>query len=147
MGLVTREQLVAEARSWVGTPVAHQGRKKGLAVDCKGLVAGVAQELGLPEGRSLAAMATGYPHGFKGRELYQGLKDTLIRVREERPGDVLAILWGREPFPRHLAIVSDQPGWIIHAYGGGVGEVSEVPLAAMRVHSRWTWPSLGEQDG
>jgi cell wall-associated NlpC family hydrolase len=143
--VITREDILAEARSWIGTPVIHQGQLKGVGVDCKGLATGVALALDLPEGVSLAAGVTNYSKGFKGSELLAGLRDTLIRVDEAQPGDLLAILWGREPRPRHLAFVSDEPGWIIHAYGVGVGRVAEVPLALMRVHSRWTWPSLGER--
>jgi cell wall-associated NlpC family hydrolase len=140
--MITREAIVAETRSWIGTPVEHQGQRKGAAVDCKGLAVGVALAVGMPEGQSLAALVRNYPAAFRGSALLGGLRDTLIRVAEAQPGDLLAILWGRDPQPRHLAILTE-PGWIVHAYGGGVGRVAEVPLGLMRVHSRWTWPSLG----
>lgn len=143
---LTRELIVDEARSWIGTKVRHQCGRKGVATDCKGLAVGIALALDLPEGRSLAAGVVNYSPGFSGRDLLSGLKDTLLRVDEPQPGDLLAILWGRDPTPRHLAILT-KPGWIVHAYGGGVGRVAEVPLAAMRVHSCWTWPSLGGLDG
>lgn len=144
--MITRELILAEARSWIGTKVLHQGQKKGLAADCKGLTVGVCLELGMPEGECLAAKVRDYNYAFRGRSLYDGLRASLISLRagEEQPADLLAILWGRDPFPRHLAFVSDQPGWIIHAYGGRVAKVEEVPLAKMRVHSRFTWPSLGQ---
>lgn len=143
--ILTREQIVAEARSWIGTPVRHQGQTKGVSVDCKGLAVGVPRALELPEADSVAALVCDYRPGFKGRALLAGLRDTLIRVPEAEAGDLLAILWGREPEPRHLAFLTE-PGWIIHAYGGGVGRVAEVPLGPMRVHSCWTWPSLGGDD-
>lgn len=145
--IITRQLILDEARSWIGTKVVHQGDTKGLTADCKGFAVGVCNALGMPEGQSLAAKVRDYSYAFKGRSLYDGLRETLIRVPEEQPGDLLAILWGRDPFPRHLAFVSDQPGWIIHAYGGGVGRIEEVPLAKMRVHSRFTWPSLGQDIG
>ena len=143
--LVTREQIVAEARSWLGTKTRHQGMVKGAYADCKGVVVGTAQALGLPEGTSLAALDMRYSKGFSGRALFDGLDKTLIRVDEAAPGDVLAILFGRDPWPRHLAILTE-PGWIIHAYFGA-RFVAEVPLGHLRVHSCWTWPSLGGARG
>lgn len=139
--IVTREQIVAEARSWIGTRVRHQGTRRGVSTDCKGIAVGVPKALGMPEAQSVAALVAGYSTGFHGKDLLDGLKNTLIRVAEAEPGDLLAILWGRDPLPRHLAILT-KPGWIVHAYGG-VGFVAEVPLRSMRVHSCWTWPSLG----
>lgn len=143
--MVSRGDMLAELRTWIGTPVRHQGQRKGVAVDCKGLAVGVPRALGMPEAESIAAGVRSYPKGFHGRALFDGLRETLIRVAEPQPADLLAILWGRDPFPRHLAFLT-RPGWIVHAYGGA-GFVAEVPLHAMRVHSSWTWPSLEAADG
>lgn len=44
---VTAGQVVAQARSWIGTPWCHQGRSRVLGVDCAGLVICVARALGL----------------------------------------------------------------------------------------------------
>lgn len=143
--MITREPLVACAKSWIDTAVVHQGQRKGEGCDCKGLIVGVAVELGLPEGRSLAALVRDYPSDFKGRRMFDGLARTLIRVASPQPGDVLAILLGRDPCPRHLAFLTAADK-ITHAYGGGVGRVAEVPLSRWRVHSAWTWPSLGEAE-
>ena len=41
------EQVVAEAREWVGTPAHWQASVKGVGCDCKGLIAGGMAELGL----------------------------------------------------------------------------------------------------
>ena len=38
---VTRAAIVAEARSWIGTPYRHQGSLKGAGCDCLGLIRGV----------------------------------------------------------------------------------------------------------
>lgn len=139
----TRDDFVAEARSWIGTPFRHQAQLKGQGCDCKGLIVGVAAQLEMPEALCLAARVRNYSTGFKGRELLAGLAASLDRVADAQPADVLAILFGRDPYPRHLAILT-RPGWIVHAYGGGVRKVAEVPLGVYRVHSRWTWPSLGD---
>lgn len=143
--MVTRADIVAEALSWSGTPTKHQGRRKGVSVDCLGLALGVGNGLDLPEATALAISVANYPKGFAGRRLLDGLSQTLIRVAEAQPGDILAIMFGRDCNPRHLAILT-RPGWIVHAYFGHKF-VAEVPLSHLRVHSCWTWPSLGETIG
>lgn len=45
---VTREQVIAEARSWMGTPWQHQASLKGVGTDCKGLLTGIARSLEIP---------------------------------------------------------------------------------------------------
>jgi NlpC/P60 family putative phage cell wall peptidase len=38
---VLRKDIVAETRSWIGTPYRHQASLKGVGCDCLGLVRGV----------------------------------------------------------------------------------------------------------
>ena len=45
--MTTRLEVAAEARRWLATPFAHQGRTRGLGCDCGGLVGGVAVALGI----------------------------------------------------------------------------------------------------
>jgi NlpC/P60 family putative phage cell wall peptidase len=110
---VTRADIVAEARSWIGTPFHHQGRLKGVGVDCAGLLICVARELGLS-----SFDVTGYARLPDGRQL----KATCERLMEPigldaaGPGDVVLLRWTRQP--QHVAIVADGPGYrtIIHAH-------------------------------
>ena len=44
---VTRDQIVSQAREWIGTPYHHQARVRGAGVDCIGLLICVCRELGL----------------------------------------------------------------------------------------------------
>lgn len=44
---IDRVEIVAMARSWLGTPWIHQGRLKSVGVDCGGLIIGVGKETGL----------------------------------------------------------------------------------------------------
>ena len=48
---VTRTDIIAEARAWIGTPYRHQASLKGVGCDCLGLVRGVWRALhgGEPE--------------------------------------------------------------------------------------------------
>lgn len=106
MTTVTREQIVAEARSWVGTPWVHQHRVKGRAVDCVGLVIGVARNLGLvPDEFEV----TGYSQMPDGRLLE--LCTTYMRpvARDAmQPGDVVVVAIVDQP--QHVGILTPYPG-------------------------------------
>ena len=59
MAEITPEQIVAQARTWLGTKYHHQGRLKKSqrgpgGVDCLGLVIGVIDELGMQDGNGKA---------------------------------------------------------------------------------------------
>lgn len=45
--MITVATLLAIARSWIDTPYHHQGRIKGVGVDCIGLIIGIAQDIGV----------------------------------------------------------------------------------------------------
>lgn len=45
---VLPDDIIRIARTYIGTPWHHAGRKKGVAVDCAGLLVCVSHELGVP---------------------------------------------------------------------------------------------------
>lgn len=104
--MVTREQFVAEARTWLDVRWQHQGRNRH-GVDCIGLVLVTCWALGLTDydvkgyGRTPNA-------GFLQRECDR----MMTRVREAQMADVLLMRYGREP--QHMGIVTDRG--VIHAY-------------------------------
>jgi NlpC/P60 family putative phage cell wall peptidase len=123
--VITRDQIVIEARSWIGTRYQHQQHRKGRATDCGGLVYGVGAALGLfPSDPALlpdAARFAGY-----GRHAHDGsltnacalLLDP-VAVADARAGDVVLMRFESEP--QHVAILSDLRGHLgmIHAYAQG----------------------------
>lgn len=147
---VTREDIVAEARSWIGTPFLWQASVRGKGCDCKGLIAGIARHLGLPEAESIAAKIANYDRAFKPEQLIAGLEASMIRTHDPKPGDVVAIVIepNRYTLPRHLALLTSETR-IVHCYGlGAIKRVIEVPLGRSRpIHSYWTWPSLAGANG
>lgn len=59
---ITSEQIVAQARTWLGTHYHHQGRlKKSIrgpgGVDCIGLIIGLIDELGIQDGEGNSLVA------------------------------------------------------------------------------------------
>lgn len=109
MTTITREQIVAEARSWIGTPWVHQHRTKGVAVDCAGLVIGVARALGVVADDF---DVTGYGRQPDGTLLT--VCDThLERITRDQmqPGDVVVVAVERDP--QHMGIVVPYRGALL----------------------------------
>lgn len=127
---VTRQAVVAAARSWLNTPFRHQGTLKGVGVDCGGLIVGVSIELGLIPAnyqRFLPASVRGYardPDGDLGRLLCDHYL-TRIDPKDMRPGDVIVVRWDGPP--RHAAFVAESAHGLtmIHADNERANKVVE----------------------
>lgn len=134
MSTVTRAQIVAKAREYLGTPYENQGRVKGQKLDCVGLALCVAQELGILDknGRPiLRSQHSDYSGQPIGEDLLKICRELLIEKKAPPlPGDVLVIAGDPKNFGRdatHLAIatvIGTLPAGI-HAYGGGRQRVTE----------------------
>jgi cell wall-associated NlpC family hydrolase len=133
-----RSEVVSRARSLLGTPYIHQGRRPyssfgevpfGVGVDCIGLILSVAWSFGV---------ASGFDFRAYGREPDPDvLRDNLCRflaeipVEEAREGDILLFRIRRDP--QHTAFLARRDGEpsMIHAYQN-VGRVVE-----NRLDERW----------
>lgn len=122
-----------------------QASAKGVGCDCKGLLVGVARELGMPEATSLYAAMADYDLGAVPSDLLrEGIAATLKPVEPARvkPGDVLLLRIAGKP--AHLAIVTDGNlggGRAVHAQISSTAWVKEtamrVLLAVYELDSAW----------
>ncbi|MBI1756209.1 MAG: C40 family peptidase [Fimbriimonas ginsengisoli] len=164
--------VIAIARSFLGTPFVLDGRVKGQGIDCGGLIVGVFREAGL---------ACPDPLPLDGGESVSGQAavapaKALANAREgERPGDLTDIMarFGGEAFRpvedemregdvlefatryqrNHLAILTRppqgaEPGWILHAWDSPSFRcVVEHPMNGWwlsRLHSVWRHRNLSK---
>jgi NlpC/P60 family putative phage cell wall peptidase len=112
-GSGTREGVVAEAISWIGTPFHHAARVKGAGVDCLMLLAEVYERAGVMAHVEPPFYVADW-HLHQNAERYlEGLLAYAREVREPRPGDVALFRFGRTF--SHGAIVVAWPR-LIHAY-------------------------------
>ena len=119
---MTRADLIAEARRWIGTPFHHQARLRGVGADCIGLLVGAAQACGYGP----IDVPTNYPATPVPAMLFAALERSgvvdPIPVEDAVAADVA--LFAVAGQPTHFGLLTDV-GWI-HAdisYG-----VVEVPL-------------------
>jgi cell wall-associated NlpC family hydrolase len=130
--------IAACAETWIGTPFHWQGRVRA-GCDCKGLIAGIAAELGRPEAQSLEALAGDYGGKVDTGRLRAGLARLFDRVTERQAGDVLLLRLAGAP--QHLAIAAPtekEPLRIIEAMPS-VRQVRPGRAGPARVDSIWRW--------
>jgi cell wall-associated NlpC family hydrolase len=138
----TRAAVVAEARAWLGTPWVHQQRSKGVAVDCAGLVIGVARALGLvPECFDIGGYVR-VPDGTLIERCDQAM--TRIDKAAMQPGDVLVVATDKEP--AHMGILGTYRHGgmsLIHASNGrGVIEHRLMFARNLRFKAAYVLPGL-----
>jgi len=108
---LTRDDVIRQARSYIGTRYRHQGRSvRGL--DCAGLIIRVAWDLGASTYDTSGYGRHSSSHDFLDK--FAANMDT-IAYTKVKPGDV--ILFRDDIFPQHCAFYSEvgrQP-FIIHA--------------------------------
>lgn len=147
--MITRDQIVAEARSWIGTPYVHQASAKGAGTDCLGLVRGVWRALIGYEPESVPS----YTSDWSETTGEEALMAAACRWLDEKAtmtnsiGDVLLFRMRDRSIAKHLGISAMLGGrpTFIHAYTGhGVVETSLSLPWVKKIAGRFEFP-LGAQ--
>lgn len=117
-----RQDIVDEARKWLGTPYVHQASVKGAGADCLGLLRGVWRAVmgHEPEAVPVYSMDWSEPQGEE--RMWAAARRNLVEKSIETltPGDILLFRMREDGVAKHLGIVS-QPDPVlrfIHAYSG-----------------------------
>lgn len=145
--------IIAEARTWVGTPFRHQGALKWVGCDCAGLIRGVGTACGVLD----LPLSRWQPHASYSRVPNPKRMERTLRlfmrpiaIDDLRMGDVLWMGW-RPGLPMHLGLVSEHGGrcMLIHATSD-IGWVVEHGLTGDwqdRIHSAWRYPGVVHAEG
>lgn len=125
---LTRTDIVAEARSWIGTPYRHQASLKGVGCDCLGLVRGVWRNCIGTEPEAPPPYAPDWAEARGEEALATAGNRHLISVSLDafEAGDVLLFRWRSGCVAKHAAIASGE-GTMVHAHDGAA--VCEIALA------------------
>ena len=125
---IRREDIVAETRSWIGTPYRHQASLKGVGCDCLGLVRGVWRAVLGREPEIAPPYAPDWAESSWRESLAEAASRHLKAIGRMNfePGDVLLFRWRSNLPAKHAAIVT-APDKMVHAHDGAV--VAEVVIA------------------
>jgi len=126
--MLSRADILYEARRWIGTAYQHQAAIRGIGCDCIGFVAGVALAIGVPEAREWRddPALRNYSREPDADRLLEACDRLMVRIDRAQalPGDVLVMRFesGRE---RHFGyLTQSDPDYMIHAWAPA-GRVAE----------------------
>jgi NlpC/P60 family putative phage cell wall peptidase len=123
------DNIIAEARSWIGTPYRHQASRKGVGCDCLGFLRGVWREVKGAEPELPPAYSADWAEASRAETLADAARRHLTEIPCDaiEPGDILLFRWRAHLPAKHCAIlVSDER--MIHAHDGAA--VAEVYFAS-----------------
>lgn len=107
--MITNLDIVAEARTYLGTRFHHLGRMKGVGVDCVGIVIGIAEKFGIKH-CDLPVYPKVPANGLLAGQMEKCF--TRIRVEDTQPGDIPILEVNGHDV--HTGILSDIG--LIHTY-------------------------------
>ncbi len=143
------EDVLAEARRWLGTAYVHQASARGAGCDCLGLLRGVWRALCGDEPEEVPAYTADWSEAARDERLWRAAGRHLLpkAPADEAAGDVLLFRMRNGGVAKHLGIagrVGSRPSFV-HAYTGH--GVIESPLSApwrRRIVARFKFPERGD---
>jgi len=138
-------RVLAEARSWIGTPYRHQASVKGAGADCLGLVRGVWRAVCGPEPETPPPYSPDWGEHDGAEALLAAAARHLMPVETPRAGDVLVFRLRVRGPAKHAAILATDtvtPGRILHAWSGAAVCETALPRAWVpRIAGAFRFPS------
>lgn len=139
------EEVVREARAWIGTPYLHQASVRGAGTDCLGLLRGVWRTVLGDEPEPVPPYTEDWAEPSQREALLEAAERWLQRkaVAEEALGDVLLFRMRDGSIAKHLGIQSEigARAAFVHAYTQhGVVESSLSLPWSRRISARFSFP-------
>jgi NlpC/P60 family putative phage cell wall peptidase len=147
---LSRKQIIAEARAWIGTPYRHQASLKGIGCDCLGLVRGVWRALLGPEPEAAPPYARDWAEASGLESLAEAATRHLVALDDPSaflPGDVLLFRYRERYAAKHAGLVTccdqNRPDLMVHAHdGAAVAEVALSPWWRRRLAYAFRFPGV-----
>ena len=142
--MVERAAIIAEARTWIGTPYHHQASVKGAGCDCLGLVRGVWRGVYGTEPEAPPPYSRDWAEAHRQETLADAAGRHMLSVELDNiaPGDVLLFALNERAPAKHCAILTEQDR-MVHSYEShAVAEVSLSPWWRRRIRFAFAFPNL-----
>ena len=132
---LTRDTLIATARSFVGTPFRHQGRS-AQGVDCVGLLICIARTLDLPQDD-----VTGYTRRAEGMGFLEHFRGQLVEIALSAAGPADVLVFVETVYPCHTGLLSERHGTphLIHAHAPRRKVIEEPYLGVWPARARFAF--------
>lgn len=122
---MTREDVARVAKECKGTRFVHQAAKKGVGMNCIGLLIVISNELDLPDkfdpNSSRGARFKGYGKEPDAALLDDACQEYLDEIPVVRAGlgDIYRMRWNLDKVARHFGVISSvDPIRVVHAHQG-----------------------------
>ncbi len=141
--MIAREQIVAAARAWVGTPYHHQASVKGAGCDCLGLIRGVWRELLGAEPEAMPAYTRDWGDVTGAEPLLAAARRNLIAIdaASTLAGDVLVFRM-RAGVAKHAGILASAETFIHAVEDEGVAEIGLTRWWRRRLAAAFAFPGV-----
>jgi NlpC/P60 family putative phage cell wall peptidase len=141
------EQVLLEARAWIGTPYRHQASVKGAGADCLGLLRGVWRALYGTEPTAIPPYSPEWSEVSGQETLLHAAQTWLAQVSlcDEMSGDVLLFRMRPGCVAKHLGLAASVGAapTFVHAYTGhGVIESPFSEPWQRKVTARFRFPTM-----
>lgn len=144
--VVSGAEVVARARSWIGTPYQHQASCRGAGTDCLGLVRGLWREMLGVEPETPPAYTPDWSEPGRSEDLLLAAGRHLLQmpIAARQPGDVAVMRMAENAVAKHMGVIATSEAGhetLIHAYSGhGVVESSLTPAWRRRIAAVFRFP-------
>jgi NlpC/P60 family putative phage cell wall peptidase len=137
-----RQEIVAAARAWIGTPYRHQASLQGVGCDCLGLLRGVWRNVYGAEPERPPGYARDWAEAGGDEPLLAAARRHLVElaVDEAAAGDVLVFCYRPSTSAKHVAILATPTTMIHAAEGASVAEVALLPWWRRRIAAAFAFP-------
>ena len=141
---MTSEEIVAIARSWIGTPYHHQASVKGVGTDCLGLVRGIWRELYASEPEPLLPYTPSWSEAAGEERMLEGARRHLREIPMDTmaAGDVVLFRIRENAAAKHAGVLSSHVRMIHAQEGVPVSEVALGPWWRRRIAGAFRFPGI-----
>ena len=120
---MAREDIVAIARGWIGTPYRHAASTRGAGADCLGLIRGIWRELYGQEPEAVPPYSSDWAEATGEERLWRAAERHLLPMVPAQglePGCVILFRIRSHAVAKHLGIAAIRGGSpsFVHAYSG-----------------------------